>query len=69
MNEGTLDRSLRTILGIAVVSLVFVGPRSLWALVGLLPLATGLVGFCPVYRLAGIDTRRVPSRKAGAKVA
>ncbi|HEX9401039.1 MAG TPA: DUF2892 domain-containing protein [Anaeromyxobacter sp.] len=68
MNEGTLDRSLRTILGIAVVSLVFVGPRSLWALVGLLPLATGLVGFCPVYRLAGIDTCRVPSRKAGAKV-
>jgi len=69
MNEGTLDRSLRTILGIALISLVFVGPRSLWGLVGLVPLATGLIGFCPVYRLVGLDTCRGPARKGSAKIA
>lgn len=69
MNEGTLDRTIRIVLGVALISLVFVGPRSLWGLVGLVPLGTGLVGFCPLYRIVGIDTCRLPARKAGAKVA
>ena len=65
INEGTLDRALRVILGLALVSLVFIGPRSYWGLVGLVPLATGLVGFCPLYRLVGLSTRRKPSQRAG----
>ena len=58
-NEGTLDRTLRVILGLVLLSLVFVGPQTLWGLVGIIPLATGLVGVCPIYSLLGIKTRRV----------
>jgi hypothetical protein len=57
-NEGTLDRALRIGLGVALLALVFVGPRSLWGLVGLIPLGTGIVGFCPLYRLVGASTLR-----------
>lgn len=67
MNEGTLDRAIRVVLGIALISLVFVGPQSYWGLVGLVPLATGLIGFCPLYRIVGISTCRVPERKTGAR--
>ena len=55
-NEGTIDRALRTILGLALLALVFVGPQTPWGWVGLVPLVTGLVGFCPLYRLIGINT-------------
>ena len=57
-NEGTVDRTLRIILGLALLSLTFVGPRSLLGLVGLVPLATGLIGVCPLYRLFGVTTCR-----------
>lgn len=55
-NEGTIDRVIRVLLGVALVSLVFVGPHSLWGLVGLVPLVTGIFGFCPLYKLLGIKT-------------
>ena len=55
-NEGTLDRSLRIIAGLVLIALVFVGPQTAWGWVGLVPLLTGLVGFCPLYRLLGINT-------------
>ncbi|MEZ5778990.1 MAG: DUF2892 domain-containing protein [Paracoccaceae bacterium] len=55
-NEGMIDRVLRVVLGLALLSLVFVGPKSLWGLVGLVPLVTGLVGTCPVYSILGIRT-------------
>jgi len=55
-NEGTLDRRARVLLGLILLSLVFVGPQSYWGLVGLIPLATGFVGFCPLYRVLGINT-------------
>lgn len=55
-NESAFDRGLRIVLGLVLLSLVFVGPRSLWGLVGLVPLLTGAVGFCPLYRLLGIKT-------------
>jgi hypothetical protein len=56
-NEGTIDRVVRVALGIALLSLVFVGPKTWIGFVGLVPLVTGLVGFCPLYRLVGIRTR------------
>ena len=56
-NEGTVDRVIRVMFGAMLLVLVFVGPRSTWGLVGLLPLATGLVGRCPAYRLFGLSTR------------
>lgn len=58
-NEAGFDRALRVVLGLALLSLVFVGPHTAWGWFGLLPLATGIVGFCPLYRLLGIDTCRL----------
>jgi len=55
-NEGTIDRAVRIVLGLALLSLIFVGPQTWLGLVGLVPLVTGLVGFCPLYRLAGMHT-------------
>ncbi len=55
-NEGTIDRTLRVILGLVLLSLVFVGPQTLWGLIGIVPLATGLIGNCPVYSILGIST-------------
>jgi len=55
-NIGSIDRTIRIIAGIAILSLVFVGPKSLWGLIGLLPLITGLIGWCLPYQLLGIST-------------
>ncbi len=57
-NEGTLDRVLRVIIGVVLVSLVFIGPQTPWGWIGVLPIVTGTVGFCPLYRLIKLDTRR-----------
>jgi hypothetical protein len=56
-NEGTVDRAIRVVIGLGLLSLVVVGPHTLLGLVGLVPLATGLIGSCPLYRPLGIDTR------------
>lgn len=50
-NEGTIDRALRVMVGLALLALVFVGPQTPLGWLGLVPLLTGLVGFCPLYRL------------------
>lgn len=55
-NEGTIDRVLRVGLGVAFIALVFVGPQTPWGWLGLVPLLTGLVGFCPLYRLVGVNS-------------
>lgn len=55
-NVGRLDRALRIILGLGLLSLTVVGPMTPWGFVGLVPLATGLIGFCPAYRLIGLST-------------
>lgn len=55
-NEGTIDRTVRIVLGLALLSLTVVGPKSMLGLIGLVPLLTGVVGFCPLYRLVGINT-------------
>jgi hypothetical protein len=55
-NEGTIDRAVRIIAGIAILSLAFVGPKSPLGYLGLVPLATGLLGFCPAYKIFGLST-------------
>jgi len=55
-NESSIDRVLRIVLGVVVLSLVVVGPKTMWGLLGLVPLLTGLVGFCPLYRVLGVST-------------
>jgi len=55
-NEHKLERAARVVIGIALLSLVFVGPQSLWGLIGVVPLLTGLLGSCPLYTVFGIST-------------
>ncbi len=55
-NEHVADRALRVVLGVFVLSLVFVGPQTSWGWLGLVPLATGLLGSCPLYTLFGFST-------------
>ena len=55
-NVGSIDRLIRLIAGIGLLSLVFVGPQTWWGLLGLLPLGTALIGWCPPYALLGIST-------------
>ena len=55
-NEGTADRIIRVVIGLGLLSIVFVGPQTPWGWIGVVPLATGVLGFCPLYRLVGINT-------------
>ena len=58
-NEGIVDRAIRVALGLALLSLTVVGPHTWLGLVGVVPLVTGIAGFCPLYRVLGFNTRRV----------
>lgn len=60
INEGALDRTLRIALGAALIALTIVGPKTAWGWIGLLPLITGMAGFCPLYRVLGIRTCPTP---------
>ncbi len=55
-NVGGIDKILRIVVGLALISLVFVGPMTAWGWVGLIPLLTGLFNFCPLYPLIGLST-------------
>ena len=55
-NVGGIDRVLRILVGLALISLVFVGPKTMWGWVGLVPLLTGIFKFCPAYKLLGVNT-------------
>ncbi len=57
-NVGSIDRVLRVLVGLLLLSLVFWldAPTRWWGLVGLVPLATGLMSYCPVYALLGVRT-------------
>lgn len=64
-NEGTLDRALRVVLGLALLAGYVLMPEASyrWAfLIGVVPLATGLIGNCPLYTILGIST--CPVKKA-----
>ncbi len=57
-NVGGIDRILRLVAGVFILSLYFWGPQSPWALIGIVPIATALFRFCPAYTLLGIKTCR-----------
>lgn len=67
-NEHTVERVLRVVAGLVLLSLVFVGPQTYWGLVGIVPLATGLLGSCPLYTLFGVSTCKanLPPKPHGA---
>ena len=55
-NEGGLDRTLRVIVGAALIGLTVYGTIGVWGWIGVVPLATGLMGWCPAYTLLGVKT-------------
>jgi hypothetical protein len=55
-NVGSIDRILRIVVGLGLISLVFVGPQTPWGWIGIVPLLTAFIGFCPLYTLIGIRT-------------
>jgi len=55
-NEHSVELVLRVLVGIGLLALVFVGPKTPWGYLGIIPLVTGLAGTCPVYTLLGIST-------------
>ncbi|MBI1243597.1 MAG: DUF2892 domain-containing protein [Alphaproteobacteria bacterium] len=57
-NVGNVDRILRLVAGVFILSLYFWGPQSPWALIGIVPIATALFRFCPAYTILGIRTCR-----------
>lgn len=65
-NVGGVDKVLRIVVGVLLLSLIFLveGPARWWGLVGLVPLGTGLLGFCPLYAVFGLTT--CPLTKKGA---
>lgn len=57
-NVGGLDRLFRILIGLALVAAAFTGAVGLWGYVGLVPLITGLLGWCPIYAITGFKTCR-----------
>ncbi len=57
-NVGGVDKIVRIILGVILLSLIFWGPKTYWGLIGLIPLLTGLIGFCPLYVPFRITTKK-----------
>ena len=57
-NIGSVDRVLRLVVGIALLAMVFVGPKTPWGWIGAVLIVTALISFCPLYRLFGIRTCR-----------
>ena len=58
-NEGTLDRALRIIVGLALIAGFFLNRDGAWSwlyLIGIIPLVTGLLGTCPIYSVFGMST-------------
>lgn len=60
-NVGGIDKTLRIVVGLVLISLVFLGPQTLWGWVGLVPLVTGLFGFCPLYKIFGLNSCPIKS--------
>ncbi len=56
INEAGWDRTLRIVIGLVAISLVFVGPKTMWGLLGIIPLSTGVTGSCLLYTVMGVST-------------
>ena len=61
-NEHPVERTIRVVLGLGILSLAVVGPKTPWGFLGLVPLATGSIGSCPLYTLFGISACPVKAR-------
>jgi len=52
------DRIIRIIIGLGFLSMIIMGPETHWGWVGLVPLLSAIVGFCPLYKKLGFDTKK-----------
>lgn len=59
-NEGSVDRIIRVMIGLLLLALTIIGPSTLLGLIGIVPLITGIVGYCPLYQMLGIRTCPAP---------
>lgn len=57
-NIGNMERVIRAVVGLALIAVVFVGPQTPWGWIGLVPLLTAVLGWCPPYAILGINTCR-----------
>jgi Inner membrane protein YgaP-like, transmembrane domain len=55
-NVGSAERGIRVFVGIVALSLAFWGPKSIWGFLGIIPLATGVIGWCPGFKILGISS-------------
>ena len=55
-NVGGMDKIVRIVVGLALLATTVIGPKTLWGLVGIVPLATAFMNFCPAYTLLGVNT-------------
>lgn len=63
-NIGTIDRVIRFVGGAALILLALAGKIDAWGYIGIVPLVTAVINYCPLYQLLGIDTCGVGGRKA-----
>ena len=56
INVGGIDRILRIVAGLALIALTLTGTIGVWGWIGIVPLATGLLKFCPVYSILGFNS-------------
>ena len=57
-NIGNVDRLIRIIIGIVLIALTLNGNIGAWGWIGIIPLATALINFCPLYRILGFSSRK-----------
>ncbi|MFC5499387.1 DUF2892 domain-containing protein [Caenimonas terrae] len=57
-----MDRSVRVAVGVLLIGMALPGVIGPWGYIGVIPLLTGAVGFCPLYRLLGVSSCPTPSR-------
>ncbi|MGE3608350.1 MAG: DUF2892 domain-containing protein [Bacteriovoracaceae bacterium] len=55
-NIHPIERGVRVVLGLGLMSMAFIGPENKWFLLGIIPVLTGALGWCPPYQLLGINT-------------
>lgn len=55
-NEANIERVLRVLVGLGILSLTVIGPKTMWGLIGIVPVLTGLIGSCPLYTIFGFST-------------
>jgi hypothetical protein len=56
LNAGTIDRTLRVVAGLVLITLAATGMVGVWGWIGIMPLLTGAIGFCPAYTILGVST-------------